>query len=245
MKKTSFIYPIVLILVVSGSWQCHSDKNDQKTEPKKSDWVWLFHGTSTDSWQDKTSGMFPDQGWKVRDNELTVLAATDSTPSGHDIISREKYSNFELELEIRLTEGANSGIKYFVSDQYPDSKGKYLGLEYQLIDDERHADAKLGHEGNRTMASLYDLIPASKSKKVNSPGAWNKVRIVVDGAKVEHWLNGQKVLAFDRFSDSYRQLVALSKYKDYKDFGELNQGHILLQGHKDEVSFRSIRIRTW
>ncbi|MCW0483939.1 3-keto-disaccharide hydrolase [Gaoshiqia sediminis] len=244
MKSKNFIYPIVLILAALGNWQCHFDKNDQKTEPDKSDWVWLFHGTSTDAWQDTQSGMFPAEGWKVSDNELTVLAETDSTPAGHDIISREKYSNFELELEIKLTEGANSGIKYFVSDQYPDSKGKYLGLEYQLIDDERHDDAKLGQEGNRTMASLYDLIPASKSKEVNSPGTWNKVRIVVDGAKVEHWLNGQKVLEFDRFSDSYRQLVALSKYKNYKNFGELNEGHILLQGHKDEVSFRSIRIRT-
>lgn len=227
-----------LVLIVVGLVQCSNNS-------KKSNWAWLFHDTSIAAWRSTHGNEFPEQGWKVGENELTVLAATGTTPAGTDIITKDQFSNFELELEIKLTEGANSGIKYFVSDQYQGKKGKYLGLEYQLIDDEKHADAKLGKDGNRTMASLYDLIPASKDKHVNPPGTWNKIRIMVNGAHVQHWLNGEKVLEYNRESESFRELLSQSKYKDYENFGQLPQGHILLQGHKDEVAFRSIRIRTW
>lgn len=215
-----------------------------KNTSKKSDWVALFDGTSKDAWRSAHSNAFPEKGWKIEGNVLTVLAKTESTPAGKDIVTKKMYSNFELELEVNLTKGANSGIKYFVSDSFPGYEGQYLGLEFQLIDDERHPDAKLGRDGNRTMASLYDLIPASKNKKVKLPGEWNKIRIIVSGNHVEHWLNGKKVLEFDRMSDEFRKLVSVSKYKNFKNFGEIPEGHILLQGHSDQVSFRNIRIRT-
>ena len=242
MKKENLVFFVILMALILGNIGCQSKVKKQKS---KSDWISLFDGTSTDAWQSTHSNEFPKQGWKVEGNVLTVLAKTDSTPAGKDIITKNQYSNFELELEIKLTEGANSGIKYFVVNDFPGYEGQYLGLEYQLIDDQRHADAKLGNNGNRTMASLYDLIPAAKDKNVNPPGQWNKIKLLVDGNHVEHWLNGQKVLEFDRKSDAFRQLVALSKYKDFQNFGEVQQGHILLQGHSDEVAFRAIRIRTW
>ena len=116
-------------------------------------------------------------------------------------------------------------------------------MEFQLIDDQRHPDAKLGRAGNRTMASLYDLISANKNKEVNPPGEWNKIKLIVKGNHVEHWINGKKVVEFDRSSDEFRQLVAISKYKNFKNFGEIPEGHILLQGHSDQVSFRNIRIK--
>ncbi len=236
-------FALVLILCTFFASNLFGQSNT-KNKQKKSDWVTLFDGTSTNEWRSTHSDEFPKQGWKVEGNVLTVLAKTESTPAGTDIITKKLYSSFELELEINLTEGANSGIKYFVSDAFPGYEGQYLGLEFQLIDDERHPDAKLGRDGNRTMASLYDLIPPVKDKKVNPPGKWNKIKLVVDGNHVEHWVNGKKVLEFDRKSDSFRQLVKISKYKDFKNFGEIPEGHILLQGHSDQVSFRNIKIKT-
>lgn len=221
------------------------DQTNSTIEKQPNKWVWLFNGTSTNMWKSFHSDNFPEQGWKVEGNVLTVLSKTETTPAGHSIITKAQYSNFELELEFKLTKGANSGIKYFVVNNFPGYEGQYLGLEFQLIDDKRHPDAKLGVNGNRTTASLYDLIPAPKNKKVNPPGKWNKVRIIVDGCHVEHWLNGKKILGFDRESETFRSLVAKSKYKGFKNFGENLEGHILLQGHNDEVSFRTIRIRTW
>ena len=128
---------------------------------------------------------------------------------------------------------------------FPGKEGSYLGMEYQLIDNEVHPDAELGRDGNRSMASLYDMIPAPENAKINPPGEWNKARILVDGNHVEHWLNDVKLFEFERKSETFRELVALSKYNKLENFGELPEGHILLQGHGDPVSFRSIRIRSW
>ncbi len=150
---------------------------------------------------------------------------------------------FFLKLEFKLTEGANSGIKYFVTEKEK-SDGSAIGLEYQVLDDERHPDAKEGnHEGSRTVASLYDLIKA-ENKMVKPMGEWNEARIFSNGTHVEHWLNGKKVLEYERGSAAYRKLVAESKYKIWENFGEAPQGHILLQDHGNRVSFRNIRIKT-
>ena len=89
------------------------------------------------------------------------------------------------------------------------------------------------------------MIPPPEDLTINPPGEWNKIRIKLDGDKVEHWFNDEKVLEFDRKSLAFRELVSLSKYKDLKNFGELEEGHILLQGHGNDVSFRDIKIRTW
>ena len=121
----------------------------------------------------------------------------------------------------------------------------FLGLEYQLLDNERHPDAFEGKDGNHKMGALYDMIPPPKNISINPPGEWNKIRILVDGNRVEHWFNEKKILEFDRKSADYRELVSQSKYNNLKKFGELDQGRILLQGHGNDVSFRAIRIRTW
>lgn len=216
-----------------------------KKERTNSTSVVLFDGSSTDAWKDIKSAEFPAQGWVIKDGILTVLPKTEQQEGGHDIVTKQQFSNFELELEVRLSEGANSGVKYMVVDTYPGKKGQFLGLEYQLIDNERHADALLGRNGNRKMAALYDILPARENIEIKAVGEWNKVKIVVDKNKVEHWLNDKKAVVYERNSDSYKELVRLSKYNELENFGRQEKGHILLQGHGNEVSFRNIKITSW
>ena len=175
---------------------------------------------------------------------LTVLETGGAeADAGGDIVTVDQYSDFELELEFRITPGANSGIKYFVDPELNKGEGSAIGLEFQILDDDAHPDAQMGRDGNRTMASLYDLIPASGDKSVRPVGEWNEARLVSRGTHVEHWLNGEKVLEFERGSPAFRELVAQSKYKVWKDFGESPEGHILLQDHGNRVSFRNVKIR--
>jgi len=218
-------------------------------------WRLLWDGTSTNGWHGATLPGFPDHGWTIRDGVLSVDAATGGeSTNGGDIITREEFANFELELDFRITPGANSGIKYFVDPQLGPTlglAGSAIGLEFQILDDERHPDAKLGVRGNRTAGSLYDLIPATNldepgrsAKRVLPPGEWNRARIVATGRHVEHWLNGVKVVEYDRGTQLFRALVSNSKYKDMPGFGERERGPILLQDHGNAVSFRSIKIRS-
>jgi hypothetical protein len=212
-------------------------------EEKAAGWTLLFDGKTTNGWRAAHKDSFPPGGWTIADGALTVLAS-DGRESQHggDIVTVAEYSNFDLKLEFKLTEGANSGIKYFVTEKEKPN-GSAIGLEYQILDDERHPDAKEGnHEGSRTVASLYDLIKAG-NKTVKPMSEWNEARIISQGLHVEHWLNGTKVLEYERGSAAYRKLVAESKYKIWENFGEAPQGHILLQDHGNKVSFRNIKIK--
>jgi hypothetical protein len=149
-----------------------------------------------------------------------------------------------------ITEGANSGIKYFVDPELNKGSGSAIGCEYQILDDRKHPDAKKGIEGNRTVASLYDLITANaelygednRPKRFNGVGRWNRARIEVHGSKVSHHLNGVKVVEYERGTQMWKALVAYSKYKKWPAFGEGKSGHILLQEHGDEVHFKNIKI---
>lgn len=241
--KTRLIFLLGFAFLLT---QCVNNKEQTAAESiDDTQWVWLFDGSSTEKWRDTKSEKFPEQGWVVNNGVLTVLGETDEHHGGGDIITKKLYGNFELELEVNLTEGANSGIKYQVTDSFPGNKGKFLGLEYQLLDNERHPDAHQGRDGNHKMAALYDVLPPKEDLTIHPPGEWNKVRIVLDGNRIEHWLNDEKVLEIDRESNTFRELVALSKYKDLENFGGLDRGRILLQGHGNDVSFRNIKIRTW
>jgi hypothetical protein len=218
-------------------------------------WRLLWDGASTNGWRGANLAVFPDHGWTIRDGVLSVdAAAGGESTNGGDIITRDEFANFELELDFRITPGANSGIKYFVDPQLGPTlglAGSAIGLEFQILDDERHPDAKLGVRGNRTVGSLYDLIPATNldepgrtAKRALPPGAWNRARIVATRRHVEHWLNGVKVVEYDRGTQMFRALVNNSKYKDMPGFGERERGPILLQDHGNSVSFRSIKIRS-
>jgi Domain of Unknown Function (DUF1080) len=213
---------------------------------RKSGWRLLFDGTTPKGWVRAYQKSFPDHGWRIDTGVLTVLPGKgEMSTNGGDIVTAGQYKAFDLSFEFRLTAGANSGVKYFVTLKEEHTGNAGIGLEYQLLDDSLHPDAKLGRNGDRTLSSLYDLIPANKQRRFLRPiGEWNTGRIIVyPDNHVEHYLNGVKVLEYERGSTEFRSLVAISKYKIYPNFGEAGEGHILLQDHGNEVSFRSIKIR--
>jgi len=210
--------------------------NTLTEQERREGWRLLWDGRSGDGWRSIRNDNFPTQGWEIADGVLTVLPKNAGGGAG-DIITRETFASFILKVDFRLTEAANSGIKYLF---HPKRNGGTT-LEYQVLD-AKHPDATKGRDGNRTVASLYDVMPAAGAKP-KPVGEWNTAMIVCRGRQVEHWLNGEKVLAFERGSEAFRQAVGLSKFNKYPQWGEQVAGHILLQDHQDRVSYRNIKIR--
>ena len=213
--------------------------NNLSEAEKEQGFELLFNGKDMSNWKVASSGEAVKKGWEVINSELVVNAIKEVKGDG-DIITKKEYGPFELKFDFKLTEGANNGIKYGIGNNGPN-----LGLEYQILDDEKHPDAKQGVVGNRTLASLYDLIPANKEPRfVKKIGEWNQGRIVIfPDNTVQHWLNGRKVVEYKRGDNIYKALVARSKYAANKDFGMAPKGPILLTDHHDQVFFRSIKIR--
>ena len=220
-------------------------KNELTDLEKKNGWKLLFDGKTNRGWVGAYKNTFPEKGWNINDGVLTIQKSDGSESNSFgDIVTTEMYSAFDLAFDFKITEGANSGVKYFVTLS-EGNKGSAIGLEYQILDDAKHPDAKQGIDGNRTLASLYDLIKANKQPRfVRKPGEWNQGRVVVyPDNRVEHYINGVKVVEYVRGSKEYRDLVAISKYKIWPNFGEAKEGRILLQDHGDEVSYKNIKIK--
>ncbi len=216
----------------------------------KSGWKLLWDGKTSAGWKIANGEGFPKNGWVMEDGVLKLLASEkDGGRKGGDIETVKEFSNFEFEMDFKLSSGGNSGLKYFVVNDSAKKPGTGLGPEFQILDDKLHPDAKEGVNGNRTIGSLYDLITAENlsendlNKRMNGPGKWNKMRIVVKEGHVEHWLNNLKMVEYDRHSQIFRNLILKSKYSTHPDFGQAKSGHLLLQDHGDEVEFRSIKIR--
>ncbi len=219
--------------------------NTLSAAEKSAGWRLLWDGKTSNGWRGARSQEFPKGGWEIKDGLLIIneTGGAESAAAG-DIITREKFSDFELKVDFKITPGANSGIKFFVDAELNQGRGSSIGPEFQILDDVRHPDAKLGRDGNRTIGSLYDLIPAPKDKKVSPVGEWNHAHIISKGNHVEYRLNGVKTVEFERGTKEWREMVAGSKYKVWPAFGELKEGHILLQDHGNQVFFRNIKILT-
>ncbi len=232
---------LVSVMLITLLYGCNNSKKSDEVANEEV-WINLFDGSNTDHWRGTHMTNFPESGWYISDGELL----NDGTSQGN-LISKDEYSNFVLEWEWRLfDEGGNSGLKYFVKET-DDEKGKRaLGLEYQMIDEDNHPMMKEGTmtpNDYHTTGALYELFPPSPDKKMAPLGEFNKSKIISDGKHVEHWLNGLKVVEYERGSDAFLEAKAKSKFKDNPPFGLYNEGHILLQDHSSRVGFRNIRIK--
>ncbi|MBO9593947.1 MAG: DUF1080 domain-containing protein [Niabella sp.] len=230
---------------LDGTFVMNMIPNNLSAAEKKNGFRLLFDGSTTSGWRGAYKPAFPSKGWTVNNGVLTVQSSQGKeSANGGDIVSQKEYSAFIFEFDFKLTRGANSGVKYFVTEQEKNS-GSAIGLEYQILDDAVHPDAKLGRDGNRTLSSLYDLITSNREKRARKPiGEWNKGMVIVyPNNKVEHWLNGWKMVEYERGSPEFLKLVAMSKYRNWPNFGRAPKGHLLLQDHGDEVSYRSLKIK--
>lgn len=219
--------------------------NDLSPAEKTNGYSLLWDGKTTKGWVGAYKNSFPEKGWEIKDGELSVIKSNGGeSTNGGDIVTEKQYGAFILKFDFKMTEGANSGVKYFVTLS-EGNKGSAIGPEYQILDDAKHPDAKMGNGENRTLGSLYDLIASKKIPNAKRKiGEWNKgVIMVYPDNKIEYYLNGYKIVEFVRGSAEFEALVAESKYKNWKDFAMASKGHILLQDHGDNVSFRSIKIK--
>jgi hypothetical protein len=243
------LLPLAGMALVASPLFGQARSNDTPAAPntlspaeKAAGWKLLFDGKTTNGWRAFHSPSFPSSGWVIEDGALKRVAANGRPGGGGDIITADEYGDFELTLDWKLSPGGNSGLKYLISEDLVKAGNSGVGFEMQILDDERHPDAKAGKNGNRTAGSLYDLI-APGTHAARAIGEWNQVRLVVHGGHVEQWLNGKRVVEFQIGSPEMKALIADSKYKDIKGFGDVTTGHILLQDHGNEVLFRNIKIR--
>jgi 3-keto-disaccharide hydrolase len=205
----------------------------------KDGWKLLFDGKTPIGWMNAKSKVFPSGGWVIRDGQITVKPGTGT---GGDIVTTDKYKDFELIVDFMYTPGANSGIKYFVDTEINDGALSSIGCEYQVLDDKNHPDAKAGISGNRTLAGLYDLI-APKNLRDNGANKWNRAIIIVKENHIQHWLNGQMTVEYYKGTPEWQEIVAGSKFKKIPEFGKITKGRILLQDHGNVVSYKNIKIK--
>ena len=212
--------------------------NQLSPADEKAGWTLLFDGRSLDGWRAYQRPDASGTRWVVNDG-LLCLAPGDSsdTRGARDIVTTRPYSQFELAWEWRVSPGGNSGVKYFVLED----RESAIGHEYQIIDDAKHADAKVGP--HRQTAAFYDVLPAA-NRPLKPAGEWNTSRVVVKGTEVEHWLNGTKVLGYTLDSPALREAIARSKFKDVERFGKPQNGLLLLQDHGDAVCYRNVKVRS-
>jgi hypothetical protein len=196
---------------------------------RRAGWKLLFDGKTTSGWRSFKKDAFPAKGWNVEHGVLHCLP----NGKGGDIISLAEFDDFDLRWEWMIPPKANSGVKYFITEE----RSEALGHEYQMIDDNTVNDQR------QSTAAFYDVLPPAANKPLRRPGQWNESRVLVIGNHVEHWLNGAEVLTYELGSHEVLEAVGKSKFKYVKGFGTKIRGHILLTEHHDEASFRNIRIR--
>ncbi len=226
--------PRVLALAFASTAFCaaaFAADNQLAAKEKAAGWQLLFDGQTLNGWRPYAKK--PIGGWEVVDGTLHAIAKV----KGSELITEQKFKDFELAWDWKVPLKGNNGVKYFVTE----ARTKSPGPEYQMIDDTGHPDALRG--GLHQTASFYDVLPAAADKPVRPAGQWNNSRIVARGQHVEHWLNGKKVLEFELDSPAVKAGIAKSKFKNEAGFGEHIEGHIMLTYHQDDCWFKNIKIR--
>ena len=243
-RKKSIIF--VLFFFAVAIFQAKSQDNTLSPAEIAEGWKLLWDGKTTEGWRGAKLDAFPAKGWTIKNGVLSVQPSQGAeSANGGDIVTTQKYKNFVLKVDFKITKGANSGIKYFVDPGLNKGEGSAIGCEFQILDDENHPDAKLGVKGNRTLGSLYDLIAPDRSSpdyRFDENG-FNTAMVIVEGNRVRHYLNGAKIVEYVRNTQTFNALVAYSKYVNWPNFGNHTDGYILLQDHGDEVFFKNVKIK--
>jgi hypothetical protein len=236
LRLSVVVISILAASALPAAAQAPSAPNTLTAAEKAAGWALLFDGRSLDGWRGYKKADATGLRWTIDDGSISLPAQTAPGTKAGDIISKDTFEQFELAFDWRIAPGGNSGVKYFILED----RDSAIGHEYQVIDDERHADAKIGQ--HRQTAAFYDVLPAA-DRPMKPAGQWNTTRIVVRGQTVEHWLNGKKVLQYELNSPALKAAIEKSKFKEIARFGTRQNGHILLQDHGNQVWFRSIKIR--
>jgi hypothetical protein len=242
MKTTISI--IMMVLISLAGYSQKEQSNTLTKKQIKEGWVLLFDGKSTEGWRGYNKEAFPEKGWIVETGTLHVIGSSkgEAGGGGGDLLYDKKYRNFELSLEWKVSEGGNSGI-FYLAQEIPGEPVWKGAPEMQILDNEKHPDAKLGVNSNRAAGSLYDLIPGDM-KAVKPAGEWNHVKVMVYKGTVVHYVNGKQVLEYHLWTDDWKKMVLNSKFKDYEWFlNTAEEGFIVLQDHGDDVWFRNIMIK--
>jgi hypothetical protein len=221
----------------AGAAAAQGAANQLTPAEKKDGWVLLFNGSNLDGWRGYKRPDASSTRWVVQDGLLTLNTGDSKDTLGQrDIISTAQFDSFELAWEWKISPGGNSGVKYLVLED----RDAAIGHEYQVIDDAKHPDAKVGPK--RQTAAFYDVLPAA-NRPLKPAGEWNQSRVIVKGNAVEHWLNGTKVLSYQLASPELATAIAASKFKDVERFGKPHKAHVLIQDHGDAVWYRNVKIR--
>lgn len=243
MKSTLILTTLLLMIGACTSQSSEmSDSSDQMDNENSSDeWIALFDGSNTDHWRSYNSDSFPEAGWTVQDDLLVFEPPVeDGAEGGHNLITKEKYENFHLQLDWRIEEGSNSGILYGVLEQ--DGIDIYWsGPEYQILDpdvfEEINDDTR-----KRVTGALYDLVEPNP-KNMNPIGEWNNTEIIVDGSTLIHRLNGETIVEVERWTPEWFEMIRNSKFANHNEFGNVRKGHIGIQDHGGPVAIRNVRIK--
>jgi hypothetical protein len=229
------LIPVVALAISLALQAAGATKTAQNTltaAEKADGWQLLFDGRTLDAWRGYRRDTLPESGWEIKDGTIRTIAKA----KGGELITRKKFDDFELAWEWRVEPGGNNGLKYFVTEERPQSPGH----EYQMIDDAGYP-GKLS--ANHHTADFYDVLPAAADKPIRPAGEWNTSRIVVRGTRVEHWLNGKHVLTYELGSAAVKAGIEKSKFKGHAGFGDKIAGHIMLTYHQDECWYRNLKVR--
>ncbi len=250
MTRAQIAALLVAVWAAGASAQSTAHEANRLTAAERAaGWRLLFDGATLDGWRGLGYDSVPTAHWKVVDGAIQKVATVnvprmaDGQPAnGGDLMTTGSYRDFELEFEWKVPPGANSGVKYNVSEALSVTTSNHaaLGFEYQVLDDSLHEDNKVP---SHRAGALYDIIAPSAAKRLAKVGEWNRSRIVLRGNHGEHWLNDRMIVSYDLGTPRLDSLLAASKYRSLAGFAERRAGHIVLQDHGDAAWFRGLKIR--